>query len=113
HSVLQFLTEALDTYGYAVVAANDGSSGLEILKRMRPDLLIVDYAMPGMTGAQLATQARQQHPDLPVLFASGYAQTSALDNALDGKAHILRKPFRLDELQAAIVKAMRPAAPAN
>ncbi|HWD29408.1 MAG TPA: PAS domain-containing protein [Rhizomicrobium sp.] len=107
HSVLQFMSEALETCGYSVVAANDGAAGLDILSRMRPDLLIVDYAMPGMTGAQLATQARLRHPDLAVLFASGYAQTSALENALDGNAHVLKKPFRLAELQAAIARALR------
>jgi PAS domain S-box-containing protein len=104
--VLQFLTDALDTFGYAVVAADDGSAGLDILARMRPDLLIVDYAMPGMTGAQVATRARTQHPDLPILFASGYAETTELESALDGNAHILRKPFRLEELQSSIVRAL-------
>ncbi|HVU22184.1 MAG TPA: response regulator, partial [Rhizomicrobium sp.] len=72
----------------------------------RPDVLIVDYAMPGMTGAQLAERARLKHPDLPVIFASGYAETSALERSLDGNACILRKPFRLDELQSVIAKAL-------
>jgi CheY-like chemotaxis protein len=107
--VRQFLTDSLDTFGYKTIAAADGAAGLDILDRMRPDLLIVDYAMPGMTGAQLASQARTKHPGLPILFASGYAETSALETALDGKALVLRKPFRLDVLQAAIAKAMRSA----
>jgi CheY-like chemotaxis protein len=104
--VLQFLTDALDAFGYAVVSASDGSAGLDILARMRPDLLIVDYAMPGMTGAQVAARARTQHPDLPVLFASGYAETTELESALDGNALILRKPFRLGELQSSIARAL-------
>jgi PAS domain S-box-containing protein len=107
--VRQFLTDSLDTFGYKTITASDGTAGLDILDRMRPDLLIVDYAMPGMTGAQLASQARTKHPGLPILFASGYAETSALETALDGKALVLRKPFRLDVLQAAIAKAMRSA----
>jgi CheY-like chemotaxis protein len=105
--VRQFLTDSLDTFGYKTIAAADGAAGLDILDRIRPDLLIVDYAMPGMTGAQLASQARTKHPGLPILFASGYAETSALETALDGKALVLRKPFRLDVLQSAIAKAMR------
>ena len=102
-----FLTDSLDTFGYKTITAADGRAGLDVLDRMRPDLLIVDYAMPGMTGAQLASQARTKHPGLPILFASGYAETSALETALDGKALVLRKPFRLDVLQSAIAKAMR------
>jgi CheY-like chemotaxis protein len=106
HDVREFLTESLDTFGYNTVAAADGAAGLDILDRMRPDLLIVDYAMPGMTGAQLAAQARVKHPSLAILFASGYAETTALENALDGKAPILRKPFRLDTLQATIARIL-------
>jgi len=104
--VLQFMKDALDTFGYAVIVADEGSAGLDILARMRPDLLIVDYAMPGMTGAQVASRARVHHPDLPILFASGYAETTELEDALDGNAHILRKPFRLEELQSSIARAL-------
>ena len=100
--VRQFLTDSLDTFGYKTIAAADGASGLDVLERECPDLMIVDYAMPGMTGAQLAALARTKHPDLPILFASGYAETTALENALDEKASILRKPFRLDVLQTTI-----------
>ncbi|MGN6516557.1 MAG: PAS domain S-box protein [Rhizomicrobium sp.] len=105
--VRQFLSESLDTFGYAVLAAEDGAAGLDMLERMRPDLVIVDYAMPGMTGAQLAAHARAKHPDLPIIFASGYAETSALESALDANAQILRKPFRLEDLHAAIAKVLR------
>ncbi len=105
--VLRFLSDALDTFGYGVIAANNGSAGLDILERMRPDLLIVDFAMPVMTGAQLAGQARLKHPDLPIIFASGYAETAELESALDRNATFLRKPFRLDELQSIIVRALR------
>src|SRR5262249_4129362 len=104
--VLQFLKDALHSFGYAVFSAGDGAAGFAVLEQMRPDLLIVDYAMPGMTGAQLAMQARERHPGLPILFASGYAETKELESALSGNARILRKPFRIDELQTAVVRAL-------
>jgi hypothetical protein len=43
---------------------------------------------------------------LPILFASGYAETTELEGALDGNAQILRKPFRLEELHATIARAL-------
>jgi PAS domain S-box-containing protein len=105
--VRRFLADALDALGYAVMLAEDGPSCLDTLSRSLPDLMIVDYAMPEMTGAEVAHKARARHPGLPILFASGYAETSALEDALDGGTQVLRKPFRMNELQDAIIRALR------
>jgi PAS domain S-box-containing protein len=105
--VRQFLTDSLDSFGYAVLEAQNGEAGLELLARAAPDLMLVDYAMPGMTGAEVARRARETHPHMPIVFASGYAETAALENVLDENTLILRKPFRLSELQDAIAKALR------
>src|SRR4029077_17292134 len=69
--VRQFLADSLESFGYAVLQAADGKAGLAILDTPRPDGMIVDYAMPGMTGAEVATLAKSRMPDLPILFASG------------------------------------------
>jgi CheY-like chemotaxis protein len=106
--VRQFLADSLDSFGYAVVEAANGEAGLEMLARAAPDLMLVDYAMPGMTGAEVARRARETHPHMPIVFASGYAETAALENVLDENTLILRKPFRLRELQEAVSNALRP-----
>ena len=103
----QFLADSLDSFGYAVLEAENGEAGLEMLSRAAPDLMLVDYAMPGMTGAEVARRARETHAHMPIVFASGYAETAALENVLDENTLILRKPFRLGDLQDAIAKALR------
>ena len=100
--VRRFLVETLDSFGYAVLEADDGPAGLDVLARVTPDVMVVDYAMPGMTGADVARQARIKHPKLPILFASGYAETRALEDVSDENTRILRKPFRVDDLQDAM-----------
>jgi CheY-like chemotaxis protein len=71
--------------------------------------MLVDFAMPGMNGAELAYAARQLHPALPIVFVTGFAETDQLEGALGPGAPVLRKPFGMDEL-AAIVAANLPGA---
>jgi CheY-like chemotaxis protein len=96
------ISSALTALGYDVTAAADGPSGLQALGSERPDALIVDFAMPGMNGAEVAKMAREMWPALPVVLASGYADTDAIERAIGKDAKLLRKPFRLDELLDAV-----------
>jgi len=98
-----FLSESLAALGYIGVIKEDGLDALSELDRIDPDLMIVDFAMPGMNGAQLAQSVRALRPDLPILFASGYAETAALDDVMRNHTILLRKPFSIDELQSALV----------
>ncbi len=104
--VRQFLCASLDGLGYRVVESADGAQGLVLLDAERPDLLLVDFAMPGMNGAEVATAARARRPDLPIIVASGYADTDALDAAIIGPARMLHKPFSLAELAQAVEAAL-------
>ncbi len=68
----------LEDLGHTVIQANSGARALEVLRSDRKiDLLITDYAMPGMTGVQLAEEARRLRPGLPILLATGYADLPA------------------------------------
>jgi signal transduction histidine kinase len=68
----------LEDLGHEVVKASSGAAALEVLESGKPvDLMITDYAMPGMTGVQLAEAARKLRPGLPILLATGYADLPA------------------------------------
>ena len=69
--------------------------------------MMVDFAMPGINGAEVAKAARQRWPDLPIVFASGYSDTAAIERVAGSNAAVLRKPFRLDELQAVLATALQ------
>ncbi len=103
-AVRQALAGWLATLGYRVAEAADGRTGLAELDRLRPDILLVDYAMPGLTGAEVARAARQRRADLPVVLATGYSSDAAL-----GGLPTLRKPFGIEELAKVLDRALAPA----
>ena len=101
-----FLSESLQTLGFDVVAAEDGEKGLGLLDEADPDLVLVDFAMPGMNGAQMATVVRARRPDTPIIFASGYSETAAIEEAVGPSAVLLRKPFGIADLEAVLRVAL-------
>ncbi|HEY0114994.1 MAG TPA: PAS domain-containing protein [Allosphingosinicella sp.] len=100
--VRTFLTDALTELGHRVVACDCAQTGLEQLSRARPDLILIDFAMPGMNGAQLAQAIRIQHPDQRIVFVTGYAETEQLEAAVGRDVPVLRKPFSIGDLSAMI-----------
>ena len=87
----------LHELGHRVMEAGSGGAALEILQREPGiELLIIDFAMPGMNGAELARQVRQRWPTLPILFATGFADRAALAGV--DESRIIGKPFGDDEL---------------
>jgi PAS domain S-box-containing protein len=105
--VREFLADALVSLGHRVETVAGAEPALATLAAAAPDLLLVDFAMPGMNGADLARRARSRHPDLPIVFVTGFAETDQLEDALGPGAPVLRKPFGIDEL-AAMVSAHLP-----
>jgi signal transduction histidine kinase len=94
------LCEALASEGFLVRWASDGPSGLAQLEMETPDAVVLDYAMPGMTGAEVARRAQASHPHLPIVFLSGYADSLALDQI--EAAAVLRKPISIADLSRAL-----------
>ncbi len=101
------LVDSLEALGFGVTDAEDGPSGLAKLEQDAPDLMMVDFAMPGMNGAEVAKAARALRPNLPIVFASGYADTAAIEAVAGENAAVLRKPFRVDDLLAVLTEALR------
>ena len=97
----------LSRQGYDVVEAETPEHALSLCEDMKPDLLLTDVVMPGMSGKDLSERLRERHADLRVLFMSGYT-----DNALDrygldaGGDSLLQKPFNGRELLTAVQEAL-------
>ncbi len=89
-------TSLLEDLGHIVVTASSGPEALDVLRSGRPiDLMITDYAMPGMTGLQLAEEARALRPGLPILLATGYAD---LPTRSGFELPRLQKPYQQAQL---------------
>lgn len=100
-----FIAETLRALGFEAHEAADGAAALAALERLRPDAVVLDFAMPGCNGADVAREMRKLKPDLPIVFASGFSETAAID-AVGGNTRLLRKPFRAEELRAALAEVL-------
>ncbi len=96
--VRAFLCDLLEELGHEVEAFATGPDALKGLEKRVPDLILVDFAMPEMNGAELATRIRAAYSDLPIVFITGFAESDQLEAATAGGAPVLRKPFGMDEL---------------
>jgi two-component system, cell cycle sensor histidine kinase and response regulator CckA len=108
-----FSTRALRNKGYKVIEAKSGEAALEIIHRAdeQIDLLITDVVMPKMDGPGLIRLVRETHPDMKVIFISGYTEDSfrkRLDT--DAEIHFLPKPFSLKQLASKVKEVMSEAA---
>jgi CheY-like chemotaxis protein len=97
-SVGAFLAHA----GFAVERASSGDEALQLIARdRRIDVLVTDFAMPGLNGTELISQAKQLRPNLKALVITGYPNADGLAE-LPPRTKILCKPFRRDTLIAGV-----------
>jgi nitrogen-specific signal transduction histidine kinase/CheY-like chemotaxis protein len=92
----------LKELGYAVIEADSGSAALLVINREEPiDVLFTDIVMPGgITGIDLAHEARRRRPELKILFTSGYAEPAAVKGSITTNVSWLGKPHSINELDA-------------
>src|SRR5947199_5750697 len=69
-----FIVEALEEQGYIVREAADGREAIAEVDREAPDLIVLDFIMPGLSGADVARHARKRRPNQPILFVSGCSE---------------------------------------
>jgi CheY-like chemotaxis protein len=104
--VREITAQMLRQLGYGVVEAESGQAALDALARGEVyDLVVIDVAMPGMSGVETIRRARAQCPGLRTLYITGYADLVGAAQET-GSEPLLKKPFRLNELQHAVGEAI-------
>jgi len=110
NAVREVTRAMLHDLGYLVLESGSGGAALDVLAReSNVALMVVDFAMPGMNGAELARQVQAKRPTLPVLFVTGFADRTALGHV--DEAHIIRKPLAEHELAAKVRLALAGGSP--
>ena len=108
-SVRQLVARALTQDGHDVVATVDGAEAFDALKREggRFDLLLTDIKMPVMDGLALALATARDHPTLPIVLMTGYADQRERASGLDSLiVDVITKPFTLAEIKFSVAAAL-------
>ena len=102
--ISNMLSESLKMEGYSVSAAYSGTEALLLLSNLKPDLILLDLMLPGLSGEKLLPKIK----DIPVIVVSAKADTkSKVDLLLGGAADYITKPFDMEELLARISVRLR------
>jgi signal transduction histidine kinase/ActR/RegA family two-component response regulator len=104
NAVRQVTVEMARDLGCEVAQAAGGEQALALVDKLTPRLVLLDYAMPGMNGLQLARALRERGLTAPIALVTGYAELSEADVAAGELAGLLRKPFTIRELQALLTQ---------
>lgn len=112
--VLRLIQQILTDEGYEVIAAKSADHAIKAFERLarRPDLILTDVVMPGMSGPMLVEHLLRNSPDLRVLFMSGYDDRQVVQRyVVERGFSLLPKPFTANSLRSAIhniIEAERP-----
>ncbi|MFO7985561.1 MAG: response regulator [Desulfatiglandaceae bacterium] len=94
------LRDVFQMEGYEVRVAVDGDKGYRLYRKFKPDLLFTDIVMPKMNGLELVSKIRETHPDIKVVYVSGFFGVRPLKDALDEEVRkyqypVLAKPTKI------------------
>ena len=107
-AVREVTVNMLRQIGYGVVESDNGRAALDALARGETyDLMLIDIAMPGLSGTETVRLAREQWPGLRVLFVTGYADPSGAQDPPTGDDLLIKKPFRFAELRVEVQRALK------
>ena len=89
----------LEKAGYAVLIAADGLQAVEVALGQRPEMILMDVAMPGIDGLEAMRRIKAEIPGMPIVIASAHSMASDRERFLAaGADNVLSKPFRLADL---------------
>ena len=107
--VRRMLVQMLELSGFEIVAeAASGEEAMTLIAKADPQVVVVDYKMPGMTGFQVLEQAREIHPDIASVLVTGHGTPEVMKEAAKMSFDaILLKPFTSNELRTTVDQVLR------
>jgi len=106
--IREIVERGLGARGFVVSAASDGESGLELIRRMDVDLVLLDLILPGKHGLEILEDIRALRPDLPVIALTALDDTGSKVGGLEaGADDYVTKPFSIEELAARVRARLR------
>ncbi len=115
-ALLSMVSEALKLRGYNIETARDGEKALQVVAQMRPDLILCDWKMPGLSGRQMYERLRREFPELSqrVLFMTGDIVNEHTQEFLaEHNVQCLNKPFSLVELREIVGRMVSSSVPSG
>jgi DNA-binding NtrC family response regulator len=107
---LDLLEQELTDLGYAIERASNGAQALELVEKTSPDLVLLDYQMPGMNGTEVLRAIRQDQKELPVVIITAHGSIERAVEAIKaGADDFITKPFDPDHLALVIKKGLARA----
>lgn len=105
--IRESLSRVMKTEGFKVQVAHNGDKGLKMIQEELPEVLLVDFKMPGMDGMEVLRRAKELYPDLPVILITAYADVQGAVDAMRAGAHdYLAKPFEHHEVIRVVRRAL-------
>jgi CheY-like chemotaxis protein len=101
----------LEMHGYKVEVANDGVEGLDQVRKVKPDLILLDLGIPKMDGYQLMEELKgsAEFRDIPIVIISAWTASTHRDRAMEGGAEVfIAKPFELTHVLETVQKYLPP-----
>ena len=99
------LTEIFQKEGYRIFQASNGKKALEIVKKYKPDLVLLDIKIPGMDGIEILKRLMKIDPNMKVIIMTAYGELNMIQEAMDlGAITYFTKPFDIDDLREAVAK---------
>lgn len=93
------MSDVLNDLGYETDIANDGDTALQLVQNKAYDIVLLDFKMPGMDGAELFARMKQLRPQVVAIMVTAYAEGEGVDRALTaGTWKVLRKPIDFERL---------------
>ncbi|HEX9142874.1 MAG TPA: sigma-54 dependent transcriptional regulator, partial [Candidatus Binatia bacterium] len=107
---LDLLEQELSDLGYAVVRAETGAAALTQIDKIAPDLVLLDYLMPGMNGIEVLQTIRKTQNDLPIVMITAYGTIDLAVEAIKaGADDFITKPFDPEHLALVVRKNLERA----